>query len=313
VRPDDPEYLHTAAAEAAYWQNAHPLGLEEVQKQYRDGPHERYVNERFTGDARTHWSETIVRWGTFRRGLVLGTSSLRWESRILETNPGLALLFLDVSQGAVERRLTTLGRRFPGRVAIATADLNFAELPAQTYDLVVSSSTIHHVTNLEHLAFQVNRTLTPGGYFFLEDYVGEARFHHSEAKKRLCEVIYHRDLATQSGRTPGLRWLEDEGLSPFCGVRSDEILEVLRLHLDEVQVRTAGTLTGLLVRSRPMDAPPIPPAWKIRLARWRKRFGLCTNVLSQRLLHELFVVGDVASEAGLVRPGLAFAVYRKRS
>jgi SAM-dependent methyltransferase len=313
VRPDDPEYRRLAAAEATYWQNAHPFGLEETQKRFRDGLNERYVNARFTGEAGTHWSETLARWGTFRRGLVLGTSSLKWEARLLSLNPDLRLHFLDLSPGAVERRAVVLGDRFPGRVSTAAADLNFVDLPAETYDLVVSSSTIHHVTNLEYLAFQVNRTLTPEGRFFLEDYVGEPRFLFTEEKKRLFEVIYHRDLATQPGRKPGIRWLEVSDLSPFCGVRSDEILAVFRTHLEEIQVRTAATLSGLIIRMRPTDDAPAPPWWKIRLARLRKRFGLQrADVLHKRFLEELFLVGDVASEAGIVLPGLAFAVYRKR-
>jgi SAM-dependent methyltransferase len=313
VRADDPEYLRLAAAEAAYWQNAHPFGLEETQKQFRDGFFEHSVNLRFTGEARTHWSETISRWGNFRRGLVLGTSSLRWETRLLETNPGLHLLFTDLSPGAVERRAKLVGERFPGRVSTATMDLNFADLPADTYDLVVSSSTIHHVTNLEYLAFQVNRTLTPNGRFFLEDYVGEARFQFTEDKKRLFEVIYRRDLARQPGRQFGIRWLDESDLSPFCGVRSHEILAAFRTQLDEVQVRTAATLSGLIIRMRPTDEMPVPPYWKIRLARIRKRFGLQrADVLGRKFLEELFLVGDLASEAGLVLPNLAFAVYGKR-
>lgn len=313
VRADDPEYRRVAAAEAAYWQNVLPGSLEDVEKHYRVGRNERYMNMRFTGEPRTHWTESIARWGTFRHGLVLGTSSLRYEARILVTNPGLHLVFVDLSVGAVARRADVLGKRFPGRVSTATADLNFLEIPAATYDLVVSSSTVHHVTNLEHLAFQVNRGLTAGGHFFLEDYVGEPRFLFSDAKKRLFDVVYHRDLAAQRGRKPGLVWLDASDLSPFCGVRSDEILDVFRVYLEEVQVRTAGTLSNAVMRSRPADYPfPVSP-WKIRLARWRKRLGLQrADLLGKRFLDELFLVGDVASEAGIVRPSVAFAVYRKR-
>jgi hypothetical protein len=35
------------------------------------------------------------------------------------------------------------------------------------------------------------------------------------------------------------------------------------------------------------------------------------DVLDSRFLEELFVVGDAASDAGLIRPGVAFGVYRK--
>jgi SAM-dependent methyltransferase len=315
ITADDPEYRRMAAAEAAYWQNAHPWSLEEIEREHRPGLHEQFVNRRFTGKRYTHWSVALSRWGTFQRGLVLGTSALKWEARILATNPGLHLTFVDISAGAVGRRLDTLGKRFPGRVAGSTEDLNFIELPDDTYDLVVSSSTVHHVTNLEHLGFQVNRTLTATGRFFLEDYVGEARFVFSEAKKRLFEALYHRDLARQRARKAGVRWMENTDLSPFCGVRSDEILEVFRTYLDEVEVRTSASLAGLVVRMQPVDFEVTfnPSRWKVRLARWRKRLGVqSADLLGRRFVNELFTVGDIATQAGIVRPGVAFAIYRKR-
>jgi SAM-dependent methyltransferase len=222
VRADDPEYRRVAAAEAAYWHDVHPASLELLTTLFSEEPVDRHVNRRFTGDPRTHWSETIARWGTFERGLLLGTSSFKLEARILETNPRLRLTILDLSAGPLERRRTSLGERFPGRVATAVGDLNFVTLPEAAYDVVISSSTIHHVTNLEHLAFQIRRALVPGGYFFLDDYVGEPRFGFSEAKKRLFETVYARDLARQPGRKPAVVWKDARDLSPFCGVRSDE-------------------------------------------------------------------------------------------
>src|SRR4029077_13200974 len=67
----------------------------------------------------------------------------------------------DGGGGARRRRPAARAARFPGRVEARPADLNFVDLPAAHYDLVVSSSTIHHVTNLEYLASQIDRTLPP--------------------------------------------------------------------------------------------------------------------------------------------------------
>jgi porphobilinogen deaminase len=122
---------------------------------------EQYVNERFTGDRATDWVATIPRWGAFTRGLLLGASSPRREQRVLETNPRLRMTLVDIGPGAVERRVGALAARFGDRISPASGDLNFLELPSERYDLIVSSSTIHHVTNLEHLAFQIDRALTP--------------------------------------------------------------------------------------------------------------------------------------------------------
>jgi SAM-dependent methyltransferase len=316
VTADDPEYRRLAAAEAAFWRQMHPMGLEATEHEYSDGPIDRYVNTRFTGDPNTDWVTTIPRWGTFRRGLLLGASSPPRESRVLELNPGVHVTLIDLSAGAAERRAAALAARFPGRVEPRTADLNFLELPAERYDLIVSSSTIHYVTNLEYLASQIDRALTPDGYFFLEDYVGEPRFGFSEQKRRLFEMLYDRNLGRQRGRRPGVLWHDASDLSPFCGVRSDEILDVFRTYLDEVQVRTAAALTLPMTRSRPADYDELVrrlPRWKVAYEKIAQRLRTRRPLLiRQELLDELCLVGDAACDAGLLRPGIAFAVYRER-
>jgi len=140
VSADDPEYRRVAAAEAAFWQQMHPMGLEAIEHEYSHGLIDRYVNTRFTGDPDTDWATTIPRWGRFRRGLLLGASSPRRETRVLEMNPGLHVTLIDLSSSAAERRAAALATRFPGRVEHRTADLNFVDLPAERYDLIVSSS-----------------------------------------------------------------------------------------------------------------------------------------------------------------------------
>src|SRR5262249_47283126 len=54
VAADDPEYRRQASAEAAFWQQVHPLGLEAFEDQFAEGPVDHYVNTRFTGDPHTN-------------------------------------------------------------------------------------------------------------------------------------------------------------------------------------------------------------------------------------------------------------------
>ena len=316
VTADDPEYRRQAAAEAAFWERVHPLGLEAAEAHFVEGPVEQYVNERFTGDRSTDWVATIPRWGTFTCGMILGASTLKRERRVLETNPQVRMTLVDISPGAVERRVSALAARFGDRISAATGDLNFLELPSERYDLIVSSSTIHHVTNLEHLAFQINRALTPDGFFFLEDYVGEPRGGVSPLKRRVFEMIYERDVSRHPGKKPGLTWLDASDLSPFCGVRSDEILPVFRQHLHEVEVRTAATLTAPISRSRSLDLDHVfgsLPRWRIHWALFKRRLGIRRPIIiDPQYLAELRLVGDMLADTGVLQPGVAFAVYRKR-
>lgn len=322
VLADDPAYRRLAEAEAEFWRQPHPFGLESIESVQGPGLVDAYTNARYTGEARTPWFRTIGRHGTFRRGVVVGTSALGFEASILADNPDLHLTFLDISEGPLLRRQEVLGARFPGRVAHQRVDLNFIDLQPNSFDLIVSRASVHHVTNLEHLAHQLNRTLTAEGLFFLEDYVGEPRFQFSPVKKVVFEAIYNRDLLRQRDRQPGLEWLDGTDLSPFCGVRSDEILGVLRTHLREVQVRFAGALTIPLMRARPTDgATPPPAALPVRFldALQRARCRLLGRPLPPprvpglpRLLEDLALAEDVLVTTGIIQPGNAFAIYRKR-
>ncbi len=322
VGPDDAEYRRQAAAEAEYWSSPVPFALESLEERFSEGPVDRYTNRRFTGDRRVGWHQTIARHGTFRRGLVLGLSALRLEGEILATNPALHLTFMDISPGSLARRAERLGAQFPGRVDTRCADLNFVELERDAYDLVVSSSSLHHVTNLEHLAWQINTTLAPGGMFFLNDYVGEPRFQFRPTKQRVFELIHDREVARTPGRRPGCRFMDASDLSPFCGVRADDVLPVMGTYLDEVEVRTAAALTVALMRSRPADGAVVPPPGRVRRATAavvRRALAVVGKLppvrvpVSTRLLDELFLAGDVLTDAGLILPGTAFATYRKRS
>lgn len=323
ARQDDPLYQRLAAEEAAFWRSQ-TSGLIDSLNRGVDSPFERHTNRRFTGDERTPWYDTIARHapaGGFRRGLALGTSSLAQDARILETNESLHLTFCDISEGSLERWQAVLGARFPGRIETRAADLNFAELAEGAYDVVISSSTLHHVLNLEHAAAQISRALRPGGLLFMQDYCGESYFAFDERKKRVFEELYDRDIARHAGRAPGVVWLNDEreGRSPFCAIRSGDILSALSAELDLQAARSAGTISGLLIFARPADGGPkarerrgIPRA----IERVRGRLPALRpeppSLLDRRFVAELLLVDDVICEAGIFPPMNVFGVWRKR-
>lgn len=319
VHPGDPAYEAMAQAEAAFWAEPHAFGIEAESGRAAPSIVDRYTNTRFTGDPSRPWHDDIARHGFFRRGLSLGASGIEQDARILETNPALHLTICDISAEALARWHASLGARFPGRVTTQQADLNFADLPPNSYDLIVSSSTLHHVTNLDRLASQINRALTTGGIFFLQDYCGENRYQFNDRKKRIFELVYARDLARRPGRPLGLRWVsEDEGgFSPFCAVRSQDTLATLAQYLAPVTVRTAGALIFPMLLARPIgDGGPVSLAVKLRhrlRRRWLKIRGLSAGRVDPIFFHELAFVGDILADAGVILPGNVFGTYRKRA
>ena len=243
VRPDDREYPEMAAAEAEYWATA--KGLADMADSPGPDQVQRHFNRRFTGDEQTRWFDTIHRYGDFKRGLVLGAGGVTREARLLETNPHLHLTIADISPGALEQRRELLAR-FPRRVDTLVADFNFIELEEGAYDLIVSSSAMHHVINLEYVAAQVNRALTSDGMFFLHDYVGETKRRFSAEKRAAFEEVYNRDLVRQGREPSTLVWSDgDDRSSPFCGIRAADVLPAFR---ERLACRRCGRRVGCGIR-----------------------------------------------------------------
>jgi SAM-dependent methyltransferase len=333
VHRNDPEYVRLAEAERRHWHELHPHSLEALEPKYGLGPIDRHTNLRFTGDEKVSWEETISRYGCFRRGLMLGTTSLETEARILETNRSLHLTFVDLTDGPLARIQNVLGARFPGRVDTQVADLNFLDVPPATMDVIISSSTIHHVTNLEFLAYQINRALRSDGYFFLDDYVGEPRFNFSAGRRKLYQAIFDREEDRQKTGRRELVWSDSSDLSPFCALRSDEILPVFSEYLEERSRRTTDALVAPLSRSRPGPAPGATGSpfdsgdWIKQMStlkfltmllrsRFPRLFGKMRSpqeFLSREFMDALFLVGDVLGDANLLQPTRAFCIYRKRA
>jgi SAM-dependent methyltransferase len=315
----DEDYLRLVREEAEFWDRH----LEDVFPLHAPPKLQAYYNERFTGDQGTDWHEVIPKHGEFRRGCALGCGFESTERQILAQNPSLHLTFYDISGEALGRRLRQFQSEFPGRVDTRQEDLNFALLPENAYDLIVSHSSMHHIVNLEHVAFQANKALTPDGLFFLRDFVAESRLQFCETKKRVFAAIAY---ATGPRRTapPTFEWpdLATWSYSPFEAVRSGEILEVFRTYLEEVELRVAGAILTLVMYAR--LPPPSPPqgGWtlpnrlssavaKVRIARAGAR--LRKRLFDSQELGDLLIIVDrIVSEAGCLKPALAFAVYRKR-
>src|SRR5437879_365801 len=94
VSADEPAYRRQAAAEAEFWAQPQLGSIEAGElREWAPTQTELYHNQRYTGDPHLPWQATLGRHGRFRRGLVLGTSSLRDEACLLAAGPDLHLVF----------------------------------------------------------------------------------------------------------------------------------------------------------------------------------------------------------------------------
>jgi len=315
----DDDYLRQLRAEEEFWDKRIETPLSRTPTPMV----QRYFNERLTGRSDRRWFETISNYGDFQRGCVLGAGPGEAESHLLGHHKQLHLTFCDISAMALARVQGRLDRDFPGRTDTRQEDLNFATLPSGTYDLVVANSSIHHIANLEHLAFQVNECLTPGGYFFMYDTVSESRFRFSEEKRGLFQALAEA-TADRPGRASPIQWPDPDNwiFSPFESVRSEEILDVFGWYLEEVRIRKVGALLSLTLF---VGREPSPLQQSGRLSgswggllraggalRARLRRPKIDVARGKARTELLFMLDRIITDTGYLKPGLAFAIYRKR-
>lgn len=315
----DDDYLRQLRAEEEFWDRRIETPLSRTPPPMV----QRYFNERLTGRGDRQWFEVISDYGEFRRGCVLGAGPGDVESYLLSRHNQLKLTLYDISGQALARAQGRLAKECPGRTDTCQEDLNFATLPAGTYDLLVAESSIHHILNLEHLAFQINQCLTPGGYFFMYETVSESCYQFSEEKKRLFQALRNATL-DYPGRASPIQW-PDRGnwpFSPFESVRSGEILEVFGRYLEEVRARKTGTLLSLTMFVGAVSASPQqrgrPSSRRPRLLRAgaalraRLRRPKIDAARERARTDLLFMLDRIITDSGYLKPGLAFAIYRKR-
>lgn len=291
VRPTDPAYQWRARVEA----DRSPLLAYVDRDPENEATARRLANRALTGNADRSWLDDLMARGPFERAALLGSDEVAhvtaWirggaSAHLDVYDPSIAVL--DTLRRAAGGTAPAAGR--PTAVRFIHADLNFVELPDESYDVVWASGTLSRVVNLEYLLAHIGRALRPGGLLAFNDYVGERRLQYDP--DRLARV--NAMLATVPERfrigegpitAPPLPYL-----TPLCGIRSDELLAQAAARFEPVHVRTTGVLFPLLLA--------------VDLGRIARQ--------APDLLARLVAAEQEAADAGSCRPCGAYAVFRKR-
>ena len=217
---------------------------------------ERMTNQAYTGDPERMWIDDLIARGPFRRAAVLGCDEAGYERLWLERGGSALLDVYELSPDVIRKVRAGLGLGWsarcgpkygPGRrVRFRRADLNFAALPAERYDVIWSSGCLHHIVNLEHLFDEVARALRPGGLFALCDYVGERRMQFAPARLARINAALE-EVPERYRRVAPVVPVRVETLSPFCAVRPQDILPLAKARFDTLHEAFAGALFPLTV------------------------------------------------------------------
>jgi SAM-dependent methyltransferase len=257
VDAGDLVYASRARAEAEYWART-PFGGGFFDLLRAGEPD---TNRAYTGDPARPWIEYLIARGPFGDAAVLGCDEAGYERFWLQRNGSERLDVYELSPGVIRRYAPGSASRagHPGTApprCVSSPDLNFAHLPERRYDVIWSSGCLHHIANLEYLFAQVEGALRPGGLFAFRDYIGERRMQFDPQRLARINALLE-EVPAQWRRTELVVGPRRDELSPFCGVRSDEILALATQRFELVHKGEVGALFpfNLAVDLDAIDAP----------------------------------------------------------
>lgn len=172
------------------------------------------------------------------RALVLACGQGELERSLITRGWVKQVVAIDISATAIANARKNAENLGIDNIDYRVGDMNNLDIDGP-FDIIFSSSAIHHCSDLEGLFANINRMLAPDGYFFLDDYIGPSRFQWSDAQvlqiNRLLQLL--PDHLVRDGLGATRRRLQrptiDEviAVDPSEAVRSAEIVPLMRRNM----------------------------------------------------------------------------------
>ena len=240
---------------------------------------QRSINHRVSGDpaiGRLAWfGKYLAAAGSLPLGrvLVLGCGAGHLERELYGLGWAQEIVAFDLSPKVLElARESAAGMDTIQYVLASMNALPVGQAPFMpgSFDVVLGVSSVHHCSELANLYAAVAKLLKPGGWFYLDEYVGPDQFQYSakhlEQLTALAELLPDRLLTTQSGavkqgfRAPTVA--EVVAIDPTEAVCSSSILPLLPDYFDVIVQRPYGgsllhvLLADIAQNFQPPDAKP---------------------------------------------------------
>jgi ubiquinone/menaquinone biosynthesis C-methylase UbiE len=264
-----------------------------------------HINRLMTGGTNQHWLFWTVEYylggQKFQGSLSICCGDGVHELSLYQTGKVHRVHGFDISEGAIAQAISRFKEaNIPDEnYHFEVCDANQLKLTG-SFDLILSSGALHHVTNLEGLLSTVHNALTTDGYFVVVEYVGPNRFQWTDRQMSLINgVLQQLDLRylkdgkrVELGRPPLSDFL---AIDPSEAVRSKEILPLLKQYFTvEYLENFNGTILHQLY---PLLNPEL------------------TNIGSSdfdSLLRVILFFEDILVREGVVSSDFAFAICRRR-
>jgi 2-polyprenyl-3-methyl-5-hydroxy-6-metoxy-1,4-benzoquinol methylase len=188
-----------------------------------------------------------------RRGLSLACGSGRAERNALAQGICTSFHGIDVAEDAI-MEARNMAARENLDISYEQGDLNTIKLEPESYDLVITQNCLHHVLQLENLAGEIYRALSPDGALWIHDYVGETQFQYSEKRLEIINAVLkilpeklRTNRVTEEVLDHINRPTPGELPSPFEAIRSAEIMPIFLQHFDVLEKHENGAIMRLVI------------------------------------------------------------------
>ena len=185
-----------------------------------------------------------------KRALTLGCGHGELERGLCKYNFARIHEAVDIADGAVAQANKLARAEGLDHLRYKVGDLNTIKLPKCTYDVVFGVSSIHHVADLEHLFLQVALSLKPGGYFFLDEYIGPNRLQWTHEQVAIINGLlaplpleFKRAISDPriiKGEVKPATIEEVTAADPSEAIRSADILKLLPWYFDILEIKGYG-------------------------------------------------------------------------
>ena len=96
----------------------------------------------------------------------------------------------DITPATIETARSEAARSGISNIDYAVRDLQSEGLPRKGYDVAWCTAILHHIERLEFVLDEVHASLAPGGWLFVNDYVGANRFDMPERQRECLSSLF---------------------------------------------------------------------------------------------------------------------------
>ena len=227
--------------------------------------------DRFQYFLEKYFRQSSPRFTPLKRIITLGCGHGEFERGLAKYQFAKTHEAVDLAPGAISKARELAQEDGLKHIRYWVADLNSIELPRSSYDVAFGISSIHHVSHLEHLFYQVAQSLKPGGYLFLDEFIGPNKFQWTDQQLHLINeqaaaLPFELKRSLLDGKPKGNIWRHSpqqmDEVDPSEAVRSADILRVLPYFFDIVEFKGyGGSLLHLLLEGIAGNfSPDVPGA-----------------------------------------------------